>query len=77
MLIHLVNYAGIAQPEVKDVRIRFTPIDRRKVKEIRVLSPDVATEARTLPFEVEPDGRVRCTVPRLEVYDLVAVQYDS
>lgn len=90
MIVHLVNYnrieppAGVApagrgpqdeQPVAcENTRVQLRVLPGRRVKSVRLLSPDEGMASPTLPVEQQP-GLVTFTVPKMLVYSLAVVQF--
>jgi hypothetical protein len=75
MMLHLVNYNALQNESVKDIKVILKVPQGKRVHDLHLLSPDMNIN-KTLPFN-EKDGRVTFTVPDLEVYDLVVVNFNT
>ena len=72
LLLHLINYGMEANPVVRDLQIDLRP-GEGTVRRVDTLSPD-GGEVSDLEFRVE-GNRIRFTLPRLETYTLVVIQF--
>jgi hypothetical protein len=73
MMLHLLNYKASRGERVSDIKVIMKVPKDKKVHNLILVTPD-REEIKTLPFVVK-EGKVTFTVPDLEVYDLVVIEY--
>lgn len=77
MLIHLVNYDTKNFPTVNNISVEMKIPDEKHIKEIIIFSPDVEVNFKgdKLFFHII-NGWLKFSVPRLHMYNLVAILYE-
>lgn len=73
MVLHLVNYNYLKAP-VQNIKVAAKIPAGKKLRAIKLLSPDTAASDQTLTFTTNK-GEAVFTVPQLTVYDVVVMQY--
>jgi hypothetical protein len=71
--LHLLNYKALQNKNVKNIKVKLKVPQGKQVHDLLLLTPD-KEGPRTLPFDVK-DGQVTFTVPDLEVYNLVVINF--
>ncbi|MCK9413739.1 MAG: hypothetical protein M0Q53_15675 [Prolixibacteraceae bacterium] len=73
IMLHLLNYKAQQKENVKDIKVILKVPQGKRVHDVNLLSPDKNINKKLL-YE-EKEGRVSFSVPDLEVYDLVVVNF--
>ena len=73
MMLHLINYNYNRNELVKDIKVSLRISGDKKVKDLILLSPD-REGTESVPFTLK-DGRIHFTVPKLQIYDLLVVNF--
>jgi hypothetical protein len=74
MVVHLVNYNASKEPFVKNIEVNLEIPAGKKPGVVTLLSPDMK-ELQSLTYQ-EFSGRIKYTVPQLNTYCLVVVEFD-
>ncbi|MEA1997461.1 MAG: alpha-amylase family protein, partial [Gemmatimonadota bacterium] len=75
IMVHLVNYRE--NDKLTNIPLEVETGRGRKVRSVRVISPDREGEGRKLEFSSMKDNRIKFTLPLLEVYDVVVITLDK
>jgi len=73
-VLHLINYNAEKAPLVKNIEVNLKIPDGKKPRNVNVISPDNAG-IQSLSYH-SSQGRITYTVPQLNTYCLVVVEFD-
>lgn len=74
VLVHLLNYDDRRAPSLQNVEVAVRVPEGRKVKAVRVLSPDASAAVKPVPVM---RGRMAAfTVPRIQTYSIAVVDFE-
>ena len=72
LLIHLLNYDVARRPVLENVQVSVKIPPEKKVRSVRIVSPDMAAESTVAPSL--RDGMTVFTVPRIATYSIAVVE---
>ena len=74
LILHLVNFNVVAEPEVKNVQVDLNIPDGKRIKRVSMLTAnDSGTQTKDIKFKTV-NHRIHFTVPKLNAYAMILIE---